>query len=257
MKRSIEPGYRSGWRTLPIDILTCEHRGPIELALADGRRIICQRGEGLCIPAYVTHETLSLRTTPGVSTWTTGLFRIWGTVALLSLFETPCILPCSAARRVGLLSEELRITAKRPRGLGQALAIRSIGIALAAVIADSVPASPAFGALVSGAGRMRPILEYIGEHLTTVTIEELANRFCLSPRRLHALFDATMSTSPGRYLQSLRIHQARRLLVTTSLSVQEIGERSGYADAFHFSRQFKTCCGMSPRAYRTSGETRL
>jgi YesN/AraC family two-component response regulator len=40
----------------------------------------------------------------------------------------------------------------------------------------------------------------------------------------------------------------------TSLSVQEIAVRTGYGDAYYFSRIFKKVTGLSPKSYRKSSK---
>lgn len=47
-----------------------------------------------------------------------------------------------------------------------------------------------------------------------------------------------------------RIIRAKHLLRATNLSVKEIGEKSGYTNAYSFMRQFKERVGMTPTQYR-------
>ncbi len=44
--------------------------------------------------------------------------------------------------------------------------------------------------------------------------------------------------------------RAAQLLLTTGLSVNEIGNVVGYANQLHFSRAFKNVYGMSPKHFR-------
>jgi AraC-like DNA-binding protein len=53
-----------------------------------------------------------------------------------------------------------------------------------------------------------------------------------------------------QYVRRRRLQLARELLTTTSLSIGEVAERSGYDDQFHFSRAFKQAHGVNPSAYR-------
>lgn len=66
----------------------------------------------------------------------------------------------------------------------------------------------------------------------------------------------TVRRSTGRTVQQWitlgRIHEAQRLLSQTSLGVDAIATRVGYADARHFRRAFKQHAGVSPAAWRTS-----
>ena len=62
--------------------------------------------------------------------------------------------------------------------------------------------------------------------------------------------------SPKRFLTSLRIQQAKHLLLTTRLSIKEIGDRLGYADAHHFSAAFARQAGQAPLHWRRRPDLR-
>lgn len=54
-----------------------------------------------------------------------------------------------------------------------------------------------------------------------------------------------------RDLIEARIRYAQSLLLSGSdLPITEVAERSGYADPYHFIRQFKRITGETPAAYR-------
>ena len=52
------------------------------------------------------------------------------------------------------------------------------------------------------------------------------------------------------WLARLRAERAATLLLQTTLSVQEIGERVGWSDLSYFARRFRAHFGCSPSAYR-------
>lgn len=66
------------------------------------------------------------------------------------------------------------------------------------------------------------------------------------------LFSASVGMSPTRYLNSMRIDYAKRLLHLRSrshLTVQEIAWMSGFRDHLYFSRVFRKSTGMSPKEW--------
>lgn len=65
-------------------------------------------------------------------------------------------------------------------------------------------------------------------------------------RHWHKLY----SVSPTRFVNTLRIREAQRMLATTNLSVKEIARRIGVEDVYYFSRIFKNFAGLSPNAHR-------
>lgn len=64
-------------------------------------------------------------------------------------------------------------------------------------------------------------------------------------------FKKQMGMTPLQYITSLRIQKACELLETTSYTIQEIGELTGYENPLYFSRIFKEKTGLAPREYRT------
>jgi AraC-like DNA-binding protein len=64
------------------------------------------------------------------------------------------------------------------------------------------------------------------------------------------VFKRLYDSPPMEYLLRVRISEACRLLLTSPLSVQAIGEQVGFADAAYFSRQFRAVMALSPAAYR-------
>ena len=81
----------------------------------------------------------------------------------------------------------------------------------------------------------------------------LAESVNLSASRLHQIFRSATGTSPARYLKSLRLAEAKRLLETTFLSVKEIRLRVGIDDESHFTRDFRAAYGCTPTDYRKRG----
>jgi transcriptional regulator GlxA family with amidase domain len=81
-------------------------------------------------------------------------------------------------------------------------------------------------------------------------LEALAKQFNVSTRTLIRRFKQVLAMTPGDYCQLIRLDVAKRLLETTSLSLDQVCERIGYGDASSFRRLFKRETGLSPRGYR-------
>ncbi|HEY1848464.1 MAG TPA: AraC family transcriptional regulator [Opitutaceae bacterium] len=79
---------------------------------------------------------------------------------------------------------------------------------------------------------------------------ELATAAKVSVAHYSSLFRQRTGFSPIDFLIRLRVRHACRLLDTTSITVKEVSERSGYADPYYFTRCFRRVMGASPRAYR-------
>jgi len=72
----------------------------------------------------------------------------------------------------------------------------------------------------------------------------------LSTNAFIRLFTENVGQSPLARFQKLKIDQACIWLTTTQWSIEEIAERLGFCDRYHFSKQFKKLRRISPGRYR-------
>jgi AraC-like DNA-binding protein len=82
------------------------------------------------------------------------------------------------------------------------------------------------------------------------TVEDLAKSFNTNRTTLQAKFRKATGMSIAQYVIRSRIKLASILLRDTSLTVQEIMERTGFEDASHFSRMFKRYAKSNPSDFR-------
>lgn len=83
-----------------------------------------------------------------------------------------------------------------------------------------------------------------------VTSAELAKAAGTSVRGLERAFDRDYGLSPQQYLRRLRMQTACQLLVSSRLALAQVADRCGFADQSHFTRDFRSLTGMTPRTYR-------
>ncbi|HEV2640845.1 MAG TPA: helix-turn-helix domain-containing protein [Actinocrinis sp.] len=81
-------------------------------------------------------------------------------------------------------------------------------------------------------------------------ISDLAAHLGVSPRTLARRFADHLGTSPGAWLLSRRVAQARTLLEQTDLPVEAIAIRVGLNSAVNLRRRFRAHLGTTPGAYR-------
>jgi AraC family transcriptional regulator len=92
--------------------------------------------------------------------------------------------------------------------------------------------------------------ENLGEQLT---IDDMARTAMFSKFHFSRAFQRVTGVSPGRFLSALRLQEAKRLLVSTSLTVTEISHQIGYNSVGTFSSRFRDTVGVSPTTYRQLG----
>lgn len=96
--------------------------------------------------------------------------------------------------------------------------------------------------------RLRQFLVTDPSHIRSVA--SASRQAGLSAPRLRVLFKRATGLSPKRYQLAARMERAARLLADSTLPVGVIAEQTGYDSIYHFSRQFKISCGVSPSLYR-------
>ena len=109
----------------------------------------------------------------------------------------------------------------------------------------------------SGAGEQREertihgITQYLQEHLAEeVSLSVLAEEFHLSAQYISQLFKNEIGVGFLAYLTNIRMERAKQLLLSTSLSIAEVSEQSGYSDYRVFTKVFKKSEGITPSQYR-------
>ncbi|MEV7384609.1 MULTISPECIES: GlxA family transcriptional regulator [unclassified Streptomyces] len=98
---------------------------------------------------------------------------------------------------------------------------------------------------------LREVQQWITEHPDgDLGVEALAARAALSPRHFARAFQAETGTTPGRYVDRVRLEHARRLLEDTGDGVEEVSRASGYGTPEAMRRAFLKALGTSPAEYR-------
>ncbi|WP_436971065.1 helix-turn-helix domain-containing protein [Micromonospora coxensis] len=98
------------------------------------------------------------------------------------------------------------------------------------------------------------VIEAIREDLAEQhTVDGMAKTAMFSKFHFTRIFQRTTGISPGRFLMVMRLHRAKQLLLSTSLSVTEITHEVGYASVGTFSSRFSSSVGVSPSTFRRLG----
>jgi transcriptional regulator GlxA family with amidase domain len=94
------------------------------------------------------------------------------------------------------------------------------------------------------------ILNFFEENFDEeLNLDDVVDRFDLSRRQLERLFTQYLSTTPKKYLMSMRLYRARMMMSETNLSVSDVSAACGFGSPSHFSKCFKQKFGMSPRRF--------
>ncbi|MFF0066854.1 GlxA family transcriptional regulator [Streptomyces sp. NPDC005279] len=98
---------------------------------------------------------------------------------------------------------------------------------------------------------LRDVQQHITEHPEgDLSVEALAARARLSPRHFARAFQEETGTTPGRYVERVRLEHARRLLEDSPDGVEEISRGCGYGTPEAMRRAFVKTLGTAPAEYR-------
>jgi AraC family transcriptional activator of pobA len=107
-----------------------------------------------------------------------------------------------------------------------------------AVVTGRSPLASRFVALIEA---------HLGERWT---VGHFCEALGTSREHLHAVSMRSFGRPPGLMIRQRTMLEARRLLEQSSLSVDQVAQRLGFASAPQFNRFFKTLEGMPPGQYR-------
>ncbi|MBY3621860.1 response regulator [Acinetobacter sp. CUI P1] len=123
--------------------------------------------------------------------------------------------------------------------------VTSLREALNSQVLDLAPAKG------SGEKAIDIALQYVKEHYyEDLTLEKIASVVFLNPVYFSQLFKQKTGLGYKEYVTSLRLEQAKLLLVNSKLKVAEIAERIGYQDMRHFTQMFRKRFLLTPTEYR-------
>jgi len=99
--------------------------------------------------------------------------------------------------------------------------------------------------------RIALVREYIEANLARpLRLAELASLAGVCERRFGEIFATETGCSPHRYVPQRRIERAKTLLRDPELTLGQIAEAVGFADAAHLCRVFRRHVGATPGAHR-------
>ncbi|AQG78007.1 helix-turn-helix domain-containing protein [Spirosoma montaniterrae] len=99
--------------------------------------------------------------------------------------------------------------------------------------------------------RMSKVIAYLHDHFTEpISLEQVAGIANMNPASFCRYFRQQTGYTLGRFVTDLRVRYAAELLISTSLSVTEVGERVGFDNVSHFVQTFRRCQQQTPFVFR-------
>lgn len=99
--------------------------------------------------------------------------------------------------------------------------------------------------------KLQKSLEYINLHFKEkMSLQNVAEYANYNPTHFSKLFHQTMGITFNRYVSSIRINHAKRLLLNSEYPISYICFECGFSSVSSFNRNFFDIVGMSPAAYK-------
>jgi signal transduction histidine kinase/DNA-binding response OmpR family regulator len=95
---------------------------------------------------------------------------------------------------------------------------------------------------------MKRVLLVINEHISEeeFSIEEFEGEFTMSRAQIHRKLKALIGKSPSRFIRSVRLAKAKRMMAEREGNMSEIAYSVGFGSPAYFSKCFKEEYGYSP-----------
>ena len=120
-----------------------------------------------------------------------------------------------------------------------------LAYALLCELSDADSAAPALPPLVQAA-----IEDIRANYAGLYGVEELSERLGVSKSHLVRTFTASVGVPPGKYLTTVRIEAAQRLLLHREYTLDVVASLCGFSGANYLCRVFKKETGQSPAQWR-------
>lgn len=102
------------------------------------------------------------------------------------------------------------------------------------------------------------ILQYVNQiYKENESLDTMSVNLHLSKYYMCHCFKEVTGYTINSYIMRKRVDEAKRLLVESQRSINQIGELIGFNSTIHFSRTFKQYAGFSPQTFRKASENIL
>jgi len=81
-------------------------------------------------------------------------------------------------------------------------------------------------------------------------VQSLCNEIAMSRTQLYRKFRSLTGTTPNRYFLAMRLHEARKILSLSGITITEAAFKTGFKNISHFSQAFSREFGTPPSEVR-------
>jgi len=188
-----------------------------------------------------------------VARWIHFSFVVFQTIDLTCLMEMPLRIPSRQGRELGgIIQELLQSEGEDPlEAFTQSIRRRELLWRVLRIVCDLSQFKPEASEQLKAGKRLAPLLSHLKNNFSTpLSVSQMAELANMSSSRFFAYFQSKMGCSPMEYARRIRLNEAAAQFSLTDRLIKEVADRTGFANPFHLSREFKRRFGLSPKQYR-------
>lgn len=107
-------------------------------------------------------------------------------------------------------------------------------------------------------GAVERAVDYINSHYTqSIPLDTLGDYAGVTKQHLCRLFKKNFDCSVVEYITKRRLKEAKRFLITTTLPIETIAEKTGFCSSGYFAMMFRRFEDITPGEYRRERKTRV
>ncbi|WP_343221978.1 AraC family transcriptional regulator [Paenibacillus tritici] len=249
-----KPNYRVGPKRIECYSLHFVYEGRVGLNYGD-QHIELQKGDLFCLfPDQTYHYYIIPAEAPLQMNWLAlDGSRVMPLLKLAGLVPEQPAAPGKVTSRVQAALERILGAMTRYEQWDPAVSLELEGQIcelLAGLMPEAFPkVSP------SPSGWVSQCMEFMNLHATEgITVQQVASLAGVHRSYFTSAFTSQVGVSPQKYIQSIRMGKAKRLLAETEATITEIALSLGYPNLYTFTRAFKSYYKSSPLHTRTAGD---
>lgn len=215
----------------------------------DGEEYKIPRCTGFFLPAYYPHEYKAKESTHWETHWLSFSGSAIGSILNSLGLTKPLVFRTGDISSLERIWEKMLKTIRSTNihsGYTNSSVLYSFLVELNRII--SYPVSPRESHRME---QLKLIIEYIDKNYASdITLNDMSKIVNLSPQYICRIFKECMNMRPFEHLTKKRLYEAKKLLLDTSMSINDISKAVGYNDCSYFCAVFKKQENASPAEYR-------
>lgn len=210
--------------------------------------LTARKGDAILIPAGVKHAYYLTQSEHAEKYWFHFDLRS-GAVNFFERIKFPFITHLGLNKETIALFE-MAVGVKRPPSQNERLKTSS---AILSIIAEYLNSSGFTEASSMPEDETDAVIDYVKKNYAEkFTLYSLSKMARLTPNYFTKKFKERTGYPPLKYINILRLERAKFLLEHSDMKIGEVMEKTGFLDAAHFSKLFKSATGYSPKGFRAS-----